>query len=95
MLVLFETNYSIGEELIYGDSDHNFYIIRNEVAFPISIEALPELRFKDAPWFPSLTYQISEHLLAAEGIYFQKGRLVKPVPHCIRNILRTASLPME
>ncbi len=92
MLVLFETDLrSCGDVPVYSDSERNTYIIRNDIAFPIDREALPRLQFMN-DGTPQLEYSISEALLKEEGIYFQKGKLVKPVPPCIKSILNEISV---
>ncbi|MDE0325490.1 MAG: hypothetical protein OXN27_16380 [Candidatus Poribacteria bacterium] len=92
MLVLFETDLrSCGEIPVYSDTERNTYIIRNDIAFPIERNVLPRLQFMN-DGTPELEYSISESLLKEEGIYFQKGKLVKPIPPCIKSILSEASV---
>lgn len=92
MLVLFETDLPSCDDIpVYSDTGCNTYIIRNEIAFPIDREVLPRLKFMSDDT-PQLEYSISESLLKAEGIYFQKGKLVKPVPPCIKSILSEVSV---
>ena len=92
MLVLFETDLrSCGEIPVYSDTERNTYIIRNDIAFPIERNVLPRLQFMN-DGTPELEYSISESLLKEEGIYFQKGKLVKPIPPCIKSILSEVSV---
>ena len=94
MLVLFETDLrSCGDVPVYSDSECNTYIIRNDIAFPIAREVLPRLQFMN-DGTPQLEYLISESLLKQEGIYFQKGKLVKPVPACIKSLLNEVSVEL-
>ena len=94
MLVLFETDLrGCGDIPIYSDSECNTYVIRNDIAFPIDRKVLPRLEFM-SDGTPQLEYSISESLLKEEGIYFQKGKLVKPVPDCIKSILNEASVEL-
>lgn len=94
MLVLFETDlHNCGDIPVYSDSERNTYIIRNDIAFPIDREALPRLQFMN-DGTPQLEYLISESLLKEEGIYFQKGKFVKPVPACIKSILSEVSVKL-
>ena len=94
MLVLFETDLrSCGDVPVYSDSACNTYIIRNDIAFPIDRDVLPRLQLVN-DGTPQLEYSISESLLKEEGIYFQKGKLVKPVPACIKNILSEVSVEL-
>lgn len=94
MLVLFETDLrSCGDIPVYSDSECNMYVIRNDIAFPIDRNVLPRLEFM-SDGTPQLEYSISESLLKEEGIYFQKGKLVKPVPDCIKSILNEASVEL-
>ena len=94
MLVLFETDLrGCGDIPVYSDSECNMYVIRNDIAFPIDRNVLPRLEFM-SDGTPQLEYSISESLLKEEGIYFQKGKLVKPVPDCIKSILNEASVKL-
>lgn len=94
MLVLFETDLrSRGDIPVYSDTESNMYVIRNDVAFPINPKALPNVKFL-FEGVPQREYLISESLLKEEGIYFQKGKLVKPVPACIKSILNEVSVEL-
>ena len=94
MLVLFETDLrGRGDIPVYSDTESNMYIIRNDIAFPVDGEKLPCLKYM-GDGTPQLEYLISESLLQAEGIYFQKGRLVKPVPACIKSILNAVEVEL-
>ena len=94
MLVLFETDLrGRGDIPVYSDTASNSYVIRNDIAFPIDPKVLPNLKIM-SDGTPQLEYSISESLLKAEGIYFQKGKLVKPVPDCIKSILNEVSVKL-
>ena len=94
MLVLFETELrGRGDIPVYSDTESNTYIIKNDIAFPIDREKLPCLKYT-GDGTPQLEYSISESLLKAEGIHFQKGRLVKPIPAYIKNILNEVKVKL-
>lgn len=94
MLVLFETDLrGRGDIRVYSDTESNTYIIKNDIAFPIDREKLPCLKYM-GDGTPQLEYSISESLLKAEGIYFQRGRLVKPLPTCIKSILNAVEVKL-